>query len=1346
MIGDKINRSTRILFLMLLIGIANICRAATYDDPYNGLNYSVDTTTKTATCTGLNGGGKGRGNLVIPDYIEYDGEQYSVTEIGRSAFGGCTGFTGSLTIPNSVTTIGDYAFWKCSGFYGSLTIPDSVTTIGDHAFSQCSGFNRSLTIGNSVTTIGDYAFFECSGFTGLLTIPNSVIEIGESAFSGCFRFTGSLTIPESVTTIGNGAFLDCTGFTGSLTIGDSVTTIGGWAFQYCSGFTGSLTIPNSVIEIGESAFICCSGFNGTLSLGESVSSIRGYAFNNTNFTKVDSYNPNPPKCGDMAFSPYPEQLYVPAGSIDLYKAAAVWRNFSYIGWLEGTEIEAQSITLNTYTLELTIESTSKLTATVTPTNTTDQTIVWESDNEKVATVDNDGTVNALAVGTANITAACGNVSATCNVTVNPVVAASVTLNKESMTLTKGEEGKLTAKVYPEDTTDPNIVWKSDNEKVATVDNDGMVTAVNVGTANITATCGNASATCKVTVNPVVAASVTLNKETMTLTKGEEGKLTAKVYPEDTTDPAIVWKSDNEKVATVANDGMVTALAVGTANITATCGNVSATCKVTVNPVVASSVTLNKESMTLTKGEEGKLTAKVYPEDTTDPAIVWESDNEKVATVTADGTVTAVDVGTANITASCGNASATCKVTVNPVVAASVTLNKETMTLTMGEKEKLNAKVYPEDTTYQTIVWESDNEKVAIVAADGTVTAVDVGTANITASCGDASATCMVTVKAPEPIGIRLSPLTMTLQEGETGQFEVTFSPNNAESNLTWNSSDPSIVEVNNNGVVEAIKPGMVVISVTSDNGVTGMATVRVVDNSVAAFNITPDNLTLDLDESVQLSAQVSPEAAVSEISWSSRDPEVASVDENGLVTAVGKGVTVIYARADNGVTGIATVTVMNSHEVASVTIVPGNLEMLEGSERQLEVIVEPGTASPQITWLSLDPAVAEVGDNGLLRALSPGVTVIYALCENGMTGLATVKVVSNEVTSVTIDPDLIALEIDETGQFRAVIEPFGADAELTWTSSDPTIATVDNDGVVKGKGQGYAFIYATAPNGVTGIAIAKVTDPNAGDNPDFGYGDNGVYVSAVRIREGDSLGLFAERPTGYENNDWRYEWYLNGSLEAEGKYVIVTAGKESGWTGNSKTVDTESYEAQISNLAGDLLLLELPKVSVYSRPLTPEQLVRKGDGASHSFIAMSSIPDSELARLGYSFYFGYTDAEGVNRVIYNGTSRYCHTSQDIYSHTGYRFWVYTAWTFPDGATITSGLRYLDGGLDESFDRSDFNFSSRGTMETIEGDYEISIYTIEGHSVGNDLDRLAPGLYIIRERNGNQVTSRKIIVK
>ena len=121
------------------------------------------------------------GEVVIPEFVVYNGKTYSVTDIGPSAFSGCSGLT-SVTIPNSVTRIEDLAFSVCLGLT-SVDIPNSVTSIGKDAFYECKDLT-SVTIPNSVTTIGNSAFANCKNLTSV-TIPNSVTSFGEWIFSGC---------------------------------------------------------------------------------------------------------------------------------------------------------------------------------------------------------------------------------------------------------------------------------------------------------------------------------------------------------------------------------------------------------------------------------------------------------------------------------------------------------------------------------------------------------------------------------------------------------------------------------------------------------------------------------------------------------------------------------------------------------------------------------------------------------------------------------------------------------------------------------------------------------------------------------------------------------------------------------------------------------------------------------------------------------------------------------------------------------------------------------------------------------------------------------------------------------
>jgi LPXTG-motif cell wall-anchored protein len=260
-------------------------------------------------------------------------------------------------------------------------------------------------------------------------------------------------------------------------------------------------------------------------------------------------------------------------------------------------------------------------------------------------------------------------------TIVPVTG--VSLDKTSLTLTTGKSGTLTATVAPANASNKAVTWASDNTSVATVDQNGKVTAVSAGTATITVTTvdGSKTATCTVTVEDeivtVPVTGVSLDKTSLTLTTGKSGTLTATVAPANASNKAVSWASSNTSVATVDQNGKVTAVSAGTATITVTTvdGSKTAACSVTVEDEVVivpvTGVSLDKTSITLTTGKSDTLTATVTPAGATNKAVTWASDNTAVATVDQNGKVTAVSAGTATITVTTvdGSKTAACSVTV-----------------------------------------------------------------------------------------------------------------------------------------------------------------------------------------------------------------------------------------------------------------------------------------------------------------------------------------------------------------------------------------------------------------------------------------------------------------------------------------------------------------------------------------------------------------------------------------------------------------------------------------------------------------------------------------------------------
>lgn len=321
------------------------------------------------------------------------------------------------------------------------------------------------------------------------------------------------------------------------------------------------------------------------------------------------------------------------------------------------------------TLRLEPEDTATLVATVLPHNADLKTVTWASDDETVATVDEDGVVTAVGVGTATITATSDMVEeivAECDVTV-AVFVTGVTLDQETIALTfGGVDGTLTATIAPVTATDKTLTWTSSDETVATVE-EGVVTPIGGGTAIITVTTtdGGFTAECEVTVN-VLVTGVTLDEEILTLqSNGATGTLVATIAPTTATNKNVTWTSSDETYATV-EDGVVTPLAIGGATITVTTedGGFTDTCNIIVT-ISVTGVTLDKDTLSLIAGGEvGTLIATVTPENAVVADVTWTSSNETVATV-LNGVVTPLTAGTTTITATTvdGEFTDTCAVTV-----------------------------------------------------------------------------------------------------------------------------------------------------------------------------------------------------------------------------------------------------------------------------------------------------------------------------------------------------------------------------------------------------------------------------------------------------------------------------------------------------------------------------------------------------------------------------------------------------------------------------------------------------------------------------------------------------------
>ena len=475
--------------------------------------------------------------------------------------------------------------------------------------------------------------------------------------------------------------------------------------------------------------------------------------------------------------------------------------------------------------------------------------------------------------------------------------------------------------------------------------------------------------------------VQLGREALDMYEGDTFKLTATVLPVNTTDSKdISWSSNNEAVATVSEDGTVTAKSVGTAVITATSTNgKTASCTVTVEKklIPITEVSLSESAVGIIEGNTHKLTATVLPENTTDSkSISWSSNNEGVATVSEDGTITAKSVGTAVITATSSNGkTADCTVTVSKkeIPITEVHLDKSSATLTEGNSTTLVATVLPENTTDgKSIKWSSSNVAVATVDLMGKVTAKSAGTAIITATSENGkTASCAITVeKKLIPITeVLIDKSSATLTEGDSTTLTATVLPENTTDtkDISWSSSNNDIATVDTTGHVEAKKAGTVIITATSTNGKTAECTVTVEKKLIPITEVSLSESAVGIIEgnTHKLTATVLPENTTDSksVSWSSNNEAVATVSEDGTITAKSAGTAVITATSTNGKTAGCTVTVSKKEiPIVDVALNRTSATITEGDILNLTATVLPEntTESKNIGWSSSNNDIATV--------------------------------------------------------------------------------------------------------------------------------------------------------------------------------------------------------------------------------------------------------------------------------------------------------------------------------------------------------------------------------------------------
>ena len=619
----------------------------------------------------------------------------SVIKIGNEAFAGCEKIE-SINIPDSVTEIGERTFANCSKLsnvklsknleymggraFGScekitqIEIPKSLDNCGNSGyasyhgpFGACSGLKKiifeegtkeisnnlfrgctgleEISIPASVIKIERYTFADCTNLKNVY-FSNGVKNVENNAFTNCTSLT-KVNIPDTVDSIGNSAFSGCTNLI-EVHLPDKLKETASDTFSGCKKLT-TINFPSTLTTIGNSAFSGCESLPEAI-LPSGVEKIESNAFKNCKALKKAAVPDTVSSIGSSAFYGCEALTDITLGS-KLKKIESQ----TFYGC---TVLPSIVLPYNVTTIgDSAFVNCTKLTQITVPRNTTSIASNAFSYPKKMTMYgpsDCYAQTYASGKGIKYVT--------------QDIHATSVSLDSTEKTAERYDDFQLTATIAPLNFTDA-VVWTSSNEEVATVSDTGYVEICGVGTAVITVTAGNVKAVCKITV-PQLIDWIEFDEDEIELKAGQTYQLKPYISPSDATNKKLKYTSSDTKVAEVSASGLVTAKSEGEAKIRAAATDGSdeyAVCYVTVTgKAKVTGITLDRTSAEVKRGEKLTLNVTASPSYASNKKVVWKSANTKIATVDANGSVTAKAPGRTKITVTSSENSsyqASCTVTV-----------------------------------------------------------------------------------------------------------------------------------------------------------------------------------------------------------------------------------------------------------------------------------------------------------------------------------------------------------------------------------------------------------------------------------------------------------------------------------------------------------------------------------------------------------------------------------------------------------------------------------------------------------------------------------------------------------
>ena len=791
------------------------------------------------------------------DPNDYSGDANTCFDIAILKEGGGNGFDFSIGENAEIVSNGiKYKLYPSktaevlkNDYSGDIVIPATVTynnitykvtSLQNYCFEGCSSLT-SINLPAGITSLGDFCFRYCSSLTSI-TLPDGITSLGYMCFKDCSSLT-SISLPSGITSLEWYCFDGCSSLT-SISLPSGITELKGGCFGDCSSLT-SISLPSGITELGASCFSGCSNLT-SVSLPSGITSLGYGCFSG---------------CSSLT------SISLPSGITSL--VGSCFENCSNLKSMLCLAVEPPSCTSSV------VNSTMRLYVPKESVENYKQSDAW-------------GRAKGI-------------------YPLYPTI--SVSLAKES-TVSIAKPTKIDFSILPENAGTKELEWSSENPEVATVDADGVVTGKKKGKTIITAKTKDGTditASTTLTVLPLVE-TMAFAESSVSIVKTEDKTIKLTIEPVEA-DKHMVWTSSDESVATVVQnmnavyplEAIVVAHKVGKATIKAEAqdgSGMSATCEVDVTPLMVSDFSLQTASVVKTFPTQ--LEAKVFPAEADNKKLKWTSLTPDIATVTENGMMTGLKIGTAKVKAETtdgSNLSGVFEVQVTGLSVSTISLPDES-SIVKTESMKLEYSILPLASDNQKLKWSSNATYIASVdESTGMITAHKVGDAVITATATDGSGISASTTIHVTPLKVSQieMPKEMYLLRSLSKQIEVNIAPELADNKtLKWTSDNEDVATVTQEGVVKGVNVGSANITAAAVDGSEVSATCKV---TVALGTIELSTKTINLRKGESYSEQIvnvlPDNYEHKEVVWTSADNSIASVDSEGMITAVKPGITTI---------------------------------------------------------------------------------------------------------------------------------------------------------------------------------------------------------------------------------------------------------------------------------------------------------------------------------------------------------------------------------------------------------------------------------------------------------------------